>query len=138
MVLRYIVSDTDLVKYGVAQLRRGAVQQTKEAVQPNKNISSRKKRVRFWLLFVVNVVLWVGVYIYWTTDKESAVWKFLTTNRGMVAGIVYFNQENPSAIICDKIVHEGDMVDGYKVIKIHRDRVELEKNGESLTKRLRR
>jgi type II secretory pathway component PulC len=44
-----------------------------------------------------------------------------------------YNPENPCAIIGGEVVHEGETIGGYRVIKIHRDRVELEKNGKRIT-----
>jgi type II secretory pathway component PulC len=49
-----------------------------------------------------------------------------------------YSEENASAIVSDRVVHEGDMIDGYKVVKIHRDKVEFEKNGKIFTKQVNR
>jgi type II secretory pathway component PulC len=51
-----------------------------------------------------------------------------------LTGILY--SDNPSAIVDGEIVKEGDMINGAKVIKIHRDKVEFEKDGEKWTKRV--
>ena len=47
---------------------------------------------------------------------------------GVVTGII-FSQEEPSAAIAGKIVHEGDVIQDVKVVKIHRDNVQFEKDG---------
>jgi type II secretory pathway component PulC len=39
-------------------------------------------------------------------------------------------------MVSDRIVREGDMVNGYKVVKIHRDKVEFERNGKIFTKQV--
>ena len=57
----------------------------------------------------------------------------MISNRGVVTGIIY-NAENPSAIVCGEVVHEGDVVHGYKVLKIHREKVELNKDGKVVVK----
>ena len=49
-------------------------------------------------------------------------------------GILY-SEDNPLAIIDGKIVKEGAIIDGIKVVKIHKDRVEFEKDGEKWTQR---
>ncbi|MGA1980772.1 MAG: hypothetical protein ABSG99_09485 [Sedimentisphaerales bacterium] len=49
-------------------------------------------------------------------------------------GILY-SEDKPSALIGDAIVTEGDIIDGVKVVKIHRDSVEFEKDGEKWTQR---
>lgn len=58
-----------------------------------------------------------------------------TTNEGLVTGIMY-DAENPVAIVCGEVVHEGDTINGYKVVKIYRHKVVLEKNGRSFTKQV--
>jgi hypothetical protein len=47
----------------------------------------------------------------------------------VVKGILY-SEDNPSAIIGTQIVHEGDKVSGATIIKINKDNVEFEKDGE--------
>jgi hypothetical protein len=55
----------------------------------------------------------------------------------MVTGIVY-NRQNRSAIVRGRVVHEGDVVAGYKVVKIYKDKIEFEKNGKTIIKHLNR
>jgi hypothetical protein len=49
-------------------------------------------------------------------------------------GILY-SEDNPSVIIGSKIVKEGDIIDGVKVVKISKNTVEFEKDGEKWTQR---
>jgi hypothetical protein len=49
-------------------------------------------------------------------------------------GILY-SEGNSSALIGETIVAEGDIIDGVKVVKIHKDKVEFEKDGEKWTQR---
>jgi hypothetical protein len=51
-------------------------------------------------------------------------------------GILY-SEDNPSALIGETIVREGDIIDGVKVVKINRDTVEFEKDGEKWTQQAR-
>ena len=51
------------------------------------------------------------------------------TNRPVIKGIVY-SDDNPSAIIGSKIAHQGEKVSGATVVKINKDSVEFEMNGE--------
>lgn len=122
MVLRYMVSDTDLASGKAVQPQRQIVQPKEEVAQPKRSISSPpKKRAKFWFLLVANMIVWTVVYYFWAVD------------RGMVGGVIY-NTENPSALVRGELVHEGETIDGYKVIKIHRDRVVLEKDGKYVTR----
>ncbi len=153
MVLRYMVSDTDLVKVElrqpemeVEQPRRRAVQPARKVAQPKRSIPSSKKSVKLRLFLMVIVVLGIVVYYLWTADLISPILESLPTNKllvkapleqGWLTSIVY-SGEYASAIVSDRVVHEGDMIDGYKVVKIHRDKVEFEKNGKIFTKQVNR
>ena len=53
-------------------------------------------------------------------------------NVGVVKAILH-NENNPTALIGIKMVSQGDVISGAKVMKIHKDRVEFEKNGFSWT-----
>ncbi len=131
MVLRYSTLEADLAKYEAARSK-------KKVVPPEKGISSPKKRLRFWILMAANVIVWVLVYnLYlWAVEENSQIWELITTDKGMVTGTMY-NAEKPCAIVRGEIAYEGDTVDGYRVVKIRRREVELEKNGKFLTKRVR-
>jgi len=142
MVMKYMVSGTDLEKpklrqpeTEVEQPRRKAVQPAREVVQPKRMRPSSKKRVKLWLLLMIIVILGVVVYYLWPAGLISPTLESLPTNKVVVSAIVY-SEENASAIVSNRVVHEGDMINGYKVAKIHRDKVEFEKNGKSFTKQV--
>jgi len=153
MVLRYMISDTDLVKFElrqpemeVEQPRKRAVQPAREVAQPKRSIPSSKKSVKLSLFLMVIVVLGIVVYYLWTADIISPILEYLPTNKlwakapleqGWLTSIVY-SEENASAIVSNRVVYEGDMIDGYKVVKIHRDKVEFEKDGKIFTKQVNR
>ncbi len=48
---------------------------------------------------------------------------------GLLGSILYSNRRS-SVVIDGVILHEGDIIHGVKVFKIHEDAVELEKNGQ--------
>lgn len=52
-----------------------------------------------------------------------------------LTGIIY-DETSPVAVINDIIVHEGDEIEGVKVIKIESEEVLLEEDGESYTLKL--
>ncbi len=128
MVLKYMTLNTGLTEDETSSPAGACVGQAASASKPSK-------KVKFLLLLVVNVVVWVVVYNIWAGEGRIPVWEFLTANRGMVTGIMY-NQENPCAIVCGEVVHEGDIVEGCRVVEIRREEVEFEKDGEIFTKRL--
>ena len=59
--------------------------------------------------------------------------------RGLIAvrGIVY-SEDNPSAVVSDQIVHEGDEIEGATVVKIYKDRVEFEMNDKTWIQKVER
>lgn len=147
MVLRYMVSDTDLRKGELRPPEMEVEQPAREVAQPKSSIPSSQKNVKLKLFFLmVIVILGMVVYYLWTADLISPILESLPINRGLVntpfeqgwlTSIVY-SEENASAMVSNKIVHEGDMVNGYKVVKIHRDKVEFEKNGTIIIKQLKK
>ena len=121
MVLRYMVSDTEL--------------STGEAVRPEtKRTLAVASRARLCLLLTAAVVVWAYAYHCWRPIKGFPAWKSSPSKRP-VTGIIY-NPEKPAAILFGRIVHEGDVIDGYEVIRIHRDEVELAKDGNQIVERV--
>jgi len=54
-----------------------------------------------------------------------------------VKGIVY-SQDNPSAVIGDKIVRQGDKIRGVTIVKINRDSVQFQLNGKTWTQKVQK
>ena len=145
MVLRYMVSDTDLGKGELRPPEMEVEQPAREVDQPKKSIPSSKKPVKLKLFFLmVIVILGMVVYYLWTADLISPILESLPINKVFVKTplepgwltLIVYSEENASAMVSNRIVHEGDMVNGYKVVKIHRDTVEFEKNGTIIIKQL--
>ena len=123
-----MVSDTDLAK--------GRISPPEERPAPLlKRPPVFKKRLWFLLLLLANVISWTCVYGLWTGNRQPIL-RLLALDRARVTGIIC-DEENPGAIVCDRVVHEGDTINGYKVVKIYEDKVEFEKNGKVVTRQLR-
>ena len=60
----------------------------------------------------------------------------IKTIKLIVKGILY-SEDNPSAVIGNSIVHEGETIRGVSVIKISTDSVEFEMNGKRWTQKVR-
>ena len=56
-------------------------------------------------------------------------------NKGRVSSIAY-SESHAIAFIDDKMVSEGDVIDGVAVFKIYEDTVEFEKNGKRWTQKV--
>jgi len=84
---------------------------------------------------VVIAILCGAGYYFWTQrgpSKAAAEPVKAEVGHVELTGILY-SEDNPAAVIGNKIVHEGDVVDGVKVVKIHKSAVEFEKNGVKWT-----
>ncbi len=94
--------------------------------------------------------VYVGKLGTFAEDEKNALEKlvgefindYLAANpKGFVAFIhgyagIEDNPEIPWAVIRGQVVHEGDAVDDIKVVKIHKDEVEFEKDGKRWTQKV--
>ncbi len=133
MVLKYMVSAAELADDEVTRRKI-------EVSIPKKPKNKAKIAAQFFILLVANIIVLTLVYNVWASEKGCPLlehcctrWEHLMSNKGMVTGIIY-NAENPSAIVCGEVVHEGDIVGDYKVVRIYRDKVELNKKGKLIVK----
>jgi len=140
MVLKYMVSDDDLAKGKLAQPGKKADLPEKKAAQPAKKkakpkvrLPSSKRGTKRLLFFLVLVSLGIAGYYLWNAGMISPLLDYLPIKRVVVTAIVY-GEDNPSAIVSDKVVSEGDVINGCKVVKINRYAIEFEKNGKRFTK----
>ena len=54
------------------------------------------------------------------------------SNKRLILQAITYSFENSMVIINGRILQEGDEIDGYKIIKIYRNKVELTKYGQSI------
>ena len=152
MVLKYMITDTDLAEGDLGPPESEAKQSAAKVEQPEKKVvldwrrqriepkwaaPSSKKSLKSWFfLMAIAVLCGVGYYL-WTADLVPTSLDFLPTsmNKLVVTAVVY-GEENASAVVSGNVVREGDMVEGFKVVKIHQDKVEFEKKGKSITKKV--
>ncbi|NIP22555.1 MAG: thioredoxin fold domain-containing protein [Phycisphaerae bacterium] len=121
------------------QQRENKVQQREnnsgKQIQAVKKAVKKKSKSSFYVLLLGFAVLIVGgiVYHFWPAIKETAATTKTTVasrNGISLTGIFYSeNDPDPIAMINGDIAHEGDIIKGVKVLKIHRDKVEFEKDG---------
>ena len=76
----------------------------------------------------------IAARVYGTKRKTIAARKL--SPYGVITGIIYA-EEKSSATINGKVVHEAETIDGVKVVKIYRDKVEFEENKNRWTQRVR-
>ena len=94
-----------------------------------------KTKTFILLLLAAAVISTMVAYNIWERGKLPEVPEQPEAERGTIGAIVY-NEENPTALINNKVVHEGDSIQGVKVVKIHRNEIEFDKNGKRWTQRL--
>ena len=152
MVLKYMITDDDLAEGDLGKAESGAKGPEPAVEQPEKKVvsdwrrqtidpkwatSSSRRNIKFWVFLMAVVVLCVGGYFVWSTDLMSSALDFLptSTSKIIVTAIVY-GEENASAVVSGTVVHEGDTVEGCKVVKIHENEVEFERKGKSFTKQV--
>jgi hypothetical protein len=70
------------------------------------------------------------------STKEKTIPARELSPYGVVTGIMYA-EEKSSITINGKVIHEEETIDGVKVVKIYRDKVEFEENGNRWTQRVR-
>jgi hypothetical protein len=137
MVLQYMLSGPGL-----------ANRETPERKTEAKQIRTKRRALICLLLLAYIIVANIG-YNLWAKGKSTPVRKLLTasiihdlwttgkntaTKAGTVVGILH-SEENSCALINHELVHEGDITNGVKVVKIDRREVEFEKNGQRWTQK---
>ncbi len=117
-------------------------------------MTAERKSTLSWLSAAVAVVAVMAGYYLYTEGKATAAHgtegktivacgtrgKTIAACKlcpyGVITGIIYA-EEKSSATINGKVVHEAETIDGVKVVKIHRDKVEFEENKNRWTQRVR-
>jgi hypothetical protein len=117
-------------------------------------MTAEKKSTLSWLSAVVAVVVVMAGYYLYTDGKTTAAHgtegkaatargtkgKTVAARKlspyGVITGIIYA-EEKSSVTINGKVIHEGETIDGVKVVKIYRDKVEFEENENRWTQRVR-
>jgi len=108
-----------------------------------------KQRAVICLLLLAYLIVLNICYNLWVKQEKTPISKILTANiiydlwtkkvtamkAGTVVGILY-NSEKPCALINRELVHEGDITNGVKIIKIDESKVEFEKNSQRWTQKL--
>ncbi len=114
-------------KYDKEQRRTNNSEIQIQAVKKNNKCSLRVLLLGFAILIVAGIVyhFWPTIKGAWATTA-SAVFN----NDVSLTGIFYTeNDPDPMAMINGKMAHEEDVIDGVRVLKIHKDKVEFEKDG---------
>lgn len=130
MGFRYMASDSELAKGGLGEA-------TSSDVRVRAGRPRSKIKMRVWFLLAANLIVFTIVCVLLADDEKPPVWEAFTVNKEIVSGISY-RANDPAAVVYGQVVSEGDTVNGCKVIRIHRDRVVMEKDGQRFARWLYR
>lgn len=92
---------------------------------------TRKSSLHVLLLVFVVVIVASIIYYFWPTVKGLGVTAKVSAliHKDVSLTGIFYSEDDPIAIVNGKIVHEEDVVGDVKVLKIHKDKVELERAG---------
>jgi len=106
-----------------------------QSVPRVRPISGKKKSSSLLLVVLLGLaVVIVGGTVYYL---RPATTKAAPSSKQVALTGILYAQGNQSAVVDGKIVHEGDTINGVKVIKIHKDKVEFESAGKTWTQKVK-
>ena len=150
MVLKYLTQN-------ISSIEPETIKREKVSAQTETTIRKPRRKVFTCLLILANFfALNVGynflvapegtpvlkslmtntVFDVWGMKKSSLLLQKISKSYGVVNGIIY-NVDNPSAIVGDVIIRQGETVCGVRVVKIYKTKIEFEKDGYSWTQKVK-
>lgn len=93
---------------------------------------------RIYVFGFAGLVLCGAAFCFWPTMKGSGKTPSAAVEIDSnleLSGVLY-TEDNPLAVVNTEIVHEGDVIDGARVVEISRRQVEFEKSGRRWIQRL--
>jgi CheY-like chemotaxis protein len=109
-----------------------------------------RQRILTCLFLLMYLVVANSCYNLWVEKANTPAWKLFTADvirdlwttrevtkpqAGTIVGILYGKGE-PCALLNIELVHEGDIRNGVKVVRIDKDEVEFEKDGQRWTQKV--
>ena len=111
------------------------------AQEPEPVVTKKRLSFRNVIILGVSIVFVAGV-IYKFCPSLKGMWSTAAAKTVMVikrevplSGIFYV-EGNAAAIVGGKVVKEGDVVDGVRIVKIHRHEVEFQKSDRKWTQKM--
>ena len=113
-------------KYDEEQKREDSSKIQSQAVKKTKKSSLHIVLLVFALVIVASIA-----YYFWPTVKglRAATKVSALFHKDVSLTGIFYSEDDPIAIVDGKIVHEEDVIDDVKVLKIHKDEVEFERAG---------
>lgn len=113
-------------KYDEEEKREDSSKIQSQAVKKTKKSSLHIVLLVFALVIVASIA-----YYFWPTVKglRAATKVSALFHKDVSLTGIFYSEDDPIAIVDGKIVHEEDVIDDVKVLKIHKDEVEFERAG---------
>jgi len=110
--------------------------------KPARNINKTKQTDTPVVLKTSKDINWQIPELYPESLRDPMKAGTVSTTKAVTGDIVVkgilFSLDNPSALIAEEIVHEGDQVLGATIIKINKDNVQFERDGQTWTQSVQR
>ena len=121
--------------------RPGADDDVKQQAE-QEPVESKKKLSSSHVIILGVAVVFAAAVIYNFCPSLKGLWSTATAKTVMVikrevplTGISY-TEDNPVAIVHGKVVMEGDVIDGVRILKIHRHEVDFQKSDRKWTQKM--
>ena len=113
-------------KFDEEQRREDNSKKQRQAVK-----KTRKPSLPVLLLVFAVVIVASIAYYFWPTVKGLGATTKVSAlfHKDVSLTGIFYSDDDPIAIVDGKIVHEEDVIDDVKVLKIHKDKVEFERSG---------
>lgn len=97
---------------------------------------NRNSSPRVILLSAVIVIVAGLVYHFW--PRARGLWQTANAalNKEVSLTAILYTEDNPLAVVDGQIVHEGDVIGGVTVVKIHKHKVEFEESDRMWTQHM--
>jgi len=103
----------------------------------NRELFRRTLMIAAWVFLLALIIGAMVGYRIWTMRKQNAQRESLTVRHGLITGISYQEDgSKASALIGPEVVYEGDTIFDIKVVKIHKDSVEFQKDKKTWSQRI--
>lgn len=107
----------------------------------DKEAETRGRISRSWFLLLGIAVVFAAAtsHILWPRVKGSRQTPEATvglTEADVSLTGIFYTEDSPLAVVNGKTVREEDMIDGIKVLKIHKHKVEFEESGRRWTEHM--
>lgn len=93
--------------------------------------------IRAAIIGIIAVIAAVVMgYIALNGIKGKSITEILHVQKKFNISSIMYSEDRPTAIVNKSMVHEGDSIEGAKVLKIYRDKIEFTKKGRTWTQKL--